>query len=115
MAENHFHDFDFEEWTVSFEPVATKIEDLLLPTYRRILDTRQLDGTPQEKVDLGFFMAFQFLRTKAARNRQEPNVVADSPIPPLPEPDPDKGPPLPDDPPPMPFPNPGEPPTPIPL
>jgi hypothetical protein len=67
MAENRFHDFRFEDWIVSFEPIASKIEDLCLPTYQRVIETRCLEGSPQEKADLGFLMAFQMLRTKAAR------------------------------------------------
>jgi hypothetical protein len=69
MAENHFHVFEFEEWTISFEPIATQIEQMLVPTYRRILHTRQLDRTPREKSDLALLLAFQFVRTKAARSR----------------------------------------------
>jgi hypothetical protein len=68
MAENRFHDFVFDKnWIVSFEPIASKIEDWCLPTYRRVLETRCLDRSPQEKADLAFLVAFQMLRTKAAR------------------------------------------------
>jgi uncharacterized protein DUF4238 len=67
MAENRFHDFRFQDWIMSFEPIASKIEDLCLPTYQCVIETRCLDGSPQEKADLGFLMAFQMLRTKAAR------------------------------------------------
>jgi hypothetical protein len=69
MAENRFHDFVFEDWIVSFEPIASKIEDWCLPTYRRVIETRRLEGSPQEKADLAFLIAFQMLRTKAARAR----------------------------------------------
>lgn len=69
MAEHRFNDFVFEDWVVSFEPVACGIENVILPVYRRILETRRLDGTPQERADLGFLMAFQFLRSKAFRER----------------------------------------------
>jgi hypothetical protein len=69
MAENRFHDFLFEDWIVSFEPIASKIEDWCLPTYRRVIETRRLEGSPQEKADLAFLIAFQMLRTKAARAR----------------------------------------------
>lgn len=71
MAERRFNDFAFEDWIVSFEPIASGIENLILPAYRRIVETRRLDGSPQEKADLGFLMAFQFLRTKAARDRYQ--------------------------------------------
>lgn len=69
MAENRFHDFVFEDWIVSFEPIASKIEDWCLPTYQRVIETRRLEGSPQEKADLAFLIAFQMLRTKAARAR----------------------------------------------
>jgi hypothetical protein len=58
MAENRFHDFLFEDWIVSFEPIASKIEDWCLPTYRRVIETRRLEGSPQEKADLAFLIAF---------------------------------------------------------
>jgi Protein of unknown function (DUF4238) len=69
MAENRFHDFVFENWMVSFEPIASKIEDMCLPIYQRVIETRRLEGSPQEKTDLAFLIAFQMLRTKAARAR----------------------------------------------
>ena len=69
MAENRFHDFVFENWIVSFEPIASKIEEICLPAYQRVIETRRLEGSPQEKTDLGFLIAFQMLRTKAARAR----------------------------------------------
>jgi DNA invertase Pin-like site-specific DNA recombinase len=69
LAENRFHDFLFEDWIVSFEPIASKIENWCLPTYRRIIESRRLDRSPQEKADLAFLIAFQMLRTKATRVR----------------------------------------------
>jgi hypothetical protein len=51
--------------------------------------------------------------TRRSRARMIP--LFSLPIPPLPEPEPDKGPPLPEDPPPAPMPNPGGPPMPTPL
>jgi hypothetical protein len=69
MAENRFHDFCFEDWIVSFEPIASRIEEWCLLTYQRIIETRRLECTPQEKADLAFLIAFQMLRTKAARAR----------------------------------------------
>jgi hypothetical protein len=69
MAENRFNDFLFnDDWIVSFEPVACAAEDQVLPAYRRILETRRLDNSPQEKAALAFLIAFQFLRTKANRD-----------------------------------------------
>jgi hypothetical protein len=67
MAERRFNDFVYENWIVSFEGIASGIEDIVLPSYRRVIERRQLDGTPQEKVDLAFLIAFQLLRTKSRR------------------------------------------------
>jgi Protein of unknown function (DUF4238) len=71
MAETRFNDFVFEDFIVSFEPVACNIETLFLPAYRRILKSRCLDGTVQEKVDLAYFAAFQMLRSKSTRQMHE--------------------------------------------
>ncbi len=71
MAERRFNDFAFDDWIVSFETIATGIEQMVLPVYRRMIETRHLDGSPQERADLGFLVAFQFLRTKAARDRYQ--------------------------------------------
>jgi hypothetical protein len=69
MAENRFNDFAFDDdWMVSFEPLACAAEDQVLPTYKRILETRRLEKSPQEKAALAFLVALQFLRTKANRN-----------------------------------------------
>jgi uncharacterized protein (TIGR02391 family) len=50
MAERRFHDFAIEEWTTSFEPVATKIEQTVLPVYTTILETRRLERPLQKLV-----------------------------------------------------------------
>jgi len=69
MAENRFNDFLFDDdWIVSFEPIACAAEDQVLPTYRRVLETRRLNNSPSEKATLALLIAFQFLRTKANRN-----------------------------------------------
>jgi hypothetical protein len=69
MAENRFNDFLFDDdWIVSFEPLACAAEDQVLPAYKKVLETRRLDNSPQEKAALAFLMAFQLLRTKANRN-----------------------------------------------
>ncbi len=69
MAENRFNDFLFDDdWIVSFEPIACAAEDQALPTYQKILETRRLGNSPQEKAALAFLIAFQLLRTKANRN-----------------------------------------------
>ena len=67
MAERRFNDFVFEDWIVSFEGIACGIESLVLPCYQRVVERRQLDRTPQEKVDLAFLIAFQMLRSKGHR------------------------------------------------
>lgn len=67
MAENRFNDFVFEDWIVSFEPIVSKIENICLPAYQRIIKTRHLEGSPREKADLAFLIAFQLLRTKTFR------------------------------------------------
>jgi hypothetical protein len=71
MAERRFNNFSFKDLEISFEKIACGIEDLVLPAYHRIVETRRLNGSPQEKADLGFLVAFQFLRTKAARERYQ--------------------------------------------
>lgn len=71
MSENRFHDFSYGEWDISFETTVTGVENLFQPAYRKVLDERRLDCTPQQKVDLAFFMAFQLIRTRGARNRFE--------------------------------------------
>jgi hypothetical protein len=67
MAERRFNDFVFEEWIVSFEEIASHIENMVLPRYRKVIEGRCLEGTPEEKADLAFLIAFQFMRTKANR------------------------------------------------
>jgi hypothetical protein len=70
MAENRYNDFLFDDdWIVSFEPIACAAEDQVLPTYKQVLQTRRLESSPQEKAALAFLIAFQFLRTKASRDR----------------------------------------------
>jgi hypothetical protein len=67
MAERRFNDFVFEDWIVSFEGIACGIENIILPCYQRVIERRKLNGTPQEKVDLAYLIAFQMLRSKAQR------------------------------------------------
>lgn len=68
MAENCFHDLSFQEVASSFEPIASKIEELVLPTYRRIIAQRKLSHTIEERGALSYLMAFQFVRTKGFRH-----------------------------------------------
>lgn len=70
MAETKFNDFVLDEkWIASFEPIASTIESTIFPRYNRILETRQLELTPEERVDLSALIAFQAVRTKSHRER----------------------------------------------
>lgn len=68
MAERRFHDFTFDEYIVSFENIAGKIEEVILPAYRSVIQARQLSGSPEERGALALLIAFQFVRTRAARD-----------------------------------------------
>lgn len=68
MAERRYNDFSFgDDWMISFEQIACRIEDMVLPRYSAIVANRKLEGTPQERADLAFLIAFQMLRSKAHR------------------------------------------------
>lgn len=68
MAERRFHEFQIDaQYYASFEPAIGHVEDILLPTYRAVVERGALDGSPEEKVQLLAFMAFQFTRTRAQR------------------------------------------------
>lgn len=69
MAERRFHDFIFDDFIVSFENIAGKIEEIILPAYRSVIQSKKLTGEPEEKGALALLMAFQFIRTRAARDR----------------------------------------------
>lgn len=70
MAERRFNDFVFEDdWIVSFEPIASGTEEMILPAYRQVLEDRRLSNDPHQKAALALLLAFQFLRTKAHRDR----------------------------------------------
>jgi hypothetical protein len=69
MAERRFNDFTFDEYIVSFENVAGKIEEVILPAYRSVIEARRLSGSPEERGALALLIAFQFVRTRAARDR----------------------------------------------
>ncbi|WP_339614455.1 DUF4238 domain-containing protein [uncultured Parvibaculum sp.] len=71
MAERRFHDFAIDDWETSFEPIATKIENEILPVYQKILKTRHLENSKEERDAISVFIAFQFLRTRARRDAQE--------------------------------------------
>lgn len=68
MAERRFHEFQIDDqYYASFEDAICRVEDMLLPSYKAVLEREALDGSPQEKADLLTFMAFQFTRTRAQR------------------------------------------------
>lgn len=70
MAERRFHDFQVsEEYVASFEDSAGRVEDALLPTYRRVIETRRLTHSAEEQAHLAMLVAFQFLRTRRQRDR----------------------------------------------
>lgn len=67
MAERRFNEFEFDEYLASFEGIACGIEESVLPAYRRVLSEEALSGEPEQQAALAFFMAFQFVRTRAHR------------------------------------------------
>jgi hypothetical protein len=71
MAERDFHALSFGDYIVSFESIATHIENISIPAYEKVIAERRLDGSPEQKAALAFLIAFQFLRTKAHRNMQQ--------------------------------------------
>jgi hypothetical protein len=71
MAERSFHDLSMEDGLISFEPIASKFEELVLPHYQNILRERRLDRTDEERSALAFLVSFQFVRTKAHRHFDE--------------------------------------------
>lgn len=68
MAENRFHDLALDDSSPSFEPIASKIEEIVLPIYRQIIEQRKLSNTAEEIGALSYLMAFQFVRTKGYRH-----------------------------------------------
>lgn len=72
MAERRFHEFRInEDYLASFEDSVCRVEDMLLPTYKSILESRSFDGTPEQKANLAMLVAFQLLRTRAQRDQFE--------------------------------------------
>jgi hypothetical protein len=68
MAERRFNDFCFDnDCLVSFEPTVSKLEEILLPQYRKVVENRKLDGSAEQKAALSTFLAFQLLRSKGMR------------------------------------------------
>ncbi|WP_406721099.1 DUF4238 domain-containing protein [Thioclava litoralis] len=70
MAERRFHEFSIDEnYLASFEESVCRVEDMLLPAYRSVVENRRFDGTPDQKAHLAMLMAFQFLRTRSQRDQ----------------------------------------------
>ena len=50
MAERRFHEFSIDEnYLASFEKSVCRVEDMLLPAYRNVVENRRIDGTPEQK------------------------------------------------------------------
>lgn len=70
MAERRFHEFNIDNnYLASFEESVCRVEDMLLPAYRSVVESRRFDGTPEQKAHLSMLVAFQFLRTRSQRDR----------------------------------------------
>lgn len=70
MAERRFHEFSIDEnYLASFEESVCRVEDMLLPAYRSVVENRRFDGTPEQKAHLAMLVAFQLLRTRSQRDQ----------------------------------------------
>lgn len=70
MAERRFHEFNIDEnYLASFEESVCRVEDMLLPAYRGVVQSRRFDGTPEQKAQLSMLVAFQLLRTRSQRDQ----------------------------------------------
>jgi len=70
MVERRFHEFRIEEnYLASFEESVCRVEDMLLPAYKSVVENRRFDGTPEQKAHLATLIAFQFLRTRSQRDQ----------------------------------------------
>ena len=68
MAERRFHEFRIDEnYLVSFEGSVCRVEEILLPAYKSVIENRCFDGTSEQKAHLALLIAFQFLRTRSQR------------------------------------------------
>ena len=69
MAERRFHEFRFDkEYLARFEEGVSRIEDMLLPTYRLVVERGALSNDPDERATLAVLIAFQMLRTRSYRD-----------------------------------------------
>lgn len=70
MAERRFHEFRIDgNYFASFEKSVCRIEEMLLPAYRSVIENRRFDGTSAQKAHLAVLIAFQLLRTRSERER----------------------------------------------
>ncbi len=70
MAERRFHEFNIDEnYLASFEESVCRVEDMLLPAYRSVVENRRFNRTPEQKAHLAMLVAFQFLRTRSQRDQ----------------------------------------------
>jgi hypothetical protein len=70
MAERRFHEYRIDNnFMANFEGAISRIEDLLLPTYRRVVERRSLEGSPEEKALLATLLAFQLIRTRSQKEQ----------------------------------------------
>jgi len=72
MAERRFYEFRIDEnYLASFEKSVCRVEEVLLPAYRSVIENRRFDGTREQKEYLAMLLAFQFLRTRSQRDQFE--------------------------------------------
>jgi hypothetical protein len=71
MTESRFNDFSNGEIEASFEPAASRIEEIVLPIYQQVLRERRIDPDPDVRANLALLVAFQLTRTKAHRTMRE--------------------------------------------
>jgi hypothetical protein len=70
MAERRFHEFRIDEnYLASFEDSVCRVEEMLLPAYRSVIENRRFDGSPEQKSHLALLIAFQLLRTRSQREQ----------------------------------------------
>lgn len=72
MAERRFYEFRISKgYIASFEGGMGRIEDVVLPEYRRLIQNRTLTSDPECRGKQALLIAFQSLRTRAMRDTFE--------------------------------------------
>lgn len=70
MAERRFYEFIVDEnYLASFEESVCRVEEMLLPAYRDIVECGRFNGEPEQKAQLAILLAFQFMRTRSRRDQ----------------------------------------------